>query len=424
MKISQGVNYGIFAMSLGYINIPMYLYLPKFYAENFGVSLFWLSFLLFFCRIIDTLQDPFIGWLSDRMVSKNIRRSRIIAASFPFLALALYCLLMPSTTINIYLWGGVFMVLAYTAYSFISVNYYTMAAGITEEYNEQTMLVSFREAFALIGISLGSIVPSILLNRGTVEQAHFFSWSLFVIIGLLGLAVFLIKRPPASFRISSYENIFQAAKGLFEEKKIVLLIIVSLTANVAASLPVATVLFYIQDVLDVQAYFGAFLGLYFMCGLVCFPVWYYLSKHTSKKFSWIVATIITIIGFFAAGFLRQGDGAYYAVICIVTGMCLGGDIAMPISILSDLIAHHPSKGKYYGVWGLVSKASIAVAGSFGLFVLGWLGYQPGVNITDSDRLYVAVMYAFVPCGIKLVSLFLLLRWDIESERGVRIEQSK
>ena len=332
---------------------------------------------------------------------------------FPPLACALYGLLLPYQSVPIYLWISVFLILVYTCYSFISINYLTLSAEITCDYNKQTTLVSFREAFALIGISIGSIVPSFLLNRMDIIDAHFYTWLLFVALGMTALTFFLFFSPKPIYQKASYEKILPAVQLMIREKNFKRLIYINLLSSVAASLPATIVLFYIQDVIQSVENYGLFLTLYFIPGLVGLPIWYSLSKKYSKRVAWMTGMVLTIISFIYAGFLGPGDVYQYGVICVLSGICLGADLSMPVSILSDLISKQSNKGKYYGVWGMISKVSIAVAGSLGLLILGLLGYHPDEAVTESSRYYVAMTYAIVPCIFKLLSLLMLIKWDVE-----------
>lgn len=413
LKLGESLSYGGLALSLGFIGLPLYVYLPKYYSETFGISLVALSFLLFASRIIDTVQDPLIGWASDRLVKKGFSRIKIISFCLPLLVLGFLGLLFPPDLGSRYLWIGFFLIATYTFYSFISINYYTTATEITEDYNEQTKLVSAREGLALIGIAAGSIIPSTLQNNYSTDTTHWVTWGAYVLLSILGLYLLRFKSPNARHQKTSTENIIDALKVVIKNPGYLYLASIFLLSTTAAALPATVVLFYIKDVLDGEAYFGLFLLVYFLCALGGLPLWYKISKHKGKRFTWMIAMVLTIIGFIWATFLSPGDFIAYGLICILTGMCLGADLSMPASMLSDLITHSPNKAKYFGIWGMIGKSSIAIAGSLGLFVLGVLGYEPGSTNADSTRFYVAITYALIPCVIKLFSFILLYKSKID-----------
>ena len=214
-------SYGILGLPLGFIGLPLYVYLPKFYAENYGVSLVSLSVLLLMTRIIDTVQDPFIGWFSDhlnRLYKKSMRR-QIICISIPLLCLAFLLLLFPADFASPLLWIGFFLILTYTTYSFLSINYYTIAAEITSSYHEQTKLVSSREGLALIGISLGSIVPAALISVFDSNMAHLVIWLAFSVFMISSALIFYQKSPQSTLQNHTVEEFSGTFRTIYKNKR-------------------------------------------------------------------------------------------------------------------------------------------------------------------------------------------------------------
>jgi len=56
--------YALFAGALSSAGVPLYLYAPKFYFDNYGVGLATLGVALFCLRLLDVVQDPLLGRLS------------------------------------------------------------------------------------------------------------------------------------------------------------------------------------------------------------------------------------------------------------------------------------------------------------------------------------------------------------------------
>jgi hypothetical protein len=54
-----------FAAMLAAAGLPIYIHAPKFYVDEYGVSLAALGVALFALRLIDVVQDPALGWLAD-----------------------------------------------------------------------------------------------------------------------------------------------------------------------------------------------------------------------------------------------------------------------------------------------------------------------------------------------------------------------
>jgi len=91
---------------------------------------------------------------------------------------------------------------------------------------------------------------------------------------------------------------------------------------------------------------------------------------------------------------------------VLSGFALGADLALPPSILADVIGRKGamrSTGAYFGVWTLATKLNLALAAGIALPLLAYLGYAPGSR--DPQALFaLAVTYAAVPCVLKLVAI--------------------
>lgn len=413
--------YGSLGIPLGFIGMPLYVYLPKFYAEQFGISLITLSVLLLATRLIDTIQDPLIGWYSDHLIHKKNRYLRVffITLSLPILSVLFLALLYPqslfSGALSPVVWIGISLVLTYTTYSLLTINYNTMAAELTSDYHQQTKLVSGREGIMLVGIASGSIIPSFFLSKFEASYAHFLTWSIFLVLAIIAGYIFYQKAPRPSDTKPATENLKKAFFVVIKHKPYLFLAGVYLLSTIAAAIPATIVLFYIKDVLAGEAYFGIFLGIYFLCALAGLPLWFWISKHLGKVKTWSLSMIGSIIGFIWATFLGPGDFIAYGIICIVTGLCLGADLSMPFSLLADTVKSTDNKSKYYAVWGMLAKSSLAIAGSLGLFALGSLGYDPNEAVTEGSRLAVSISYALIPCVIKLGSLIALTISPLEKQ---------
>ena len=82
--------YALPAVPLAALTLPLYSFIPVFYAESLGMSLGALGVTLFLVRLCDAVNDPLIGWLSDRFRPKFGRRRTWFAASIPLVMLGVW----------------------------------------------------------------------------------------------------------------------------------------------------------------------------------------------------------------------------------------------------------------------------------------------------------------------------------------------
>lgn len=95
------------------------------------------------------------------------------------------------------------------------------------------------------------------------------------------------------------------------------------------------------------------------------------------------------------------------MICLLSGLALGADLALPAALAADLGERQGQSGAYFGVWNFVAKLNLALAAGLALPALSLLGYQPGSGHGLSALVGV---YALLPLVFKVLAASLLWRW--------------
>jgi GPH family glycoside/pentoside/hexuronide:cation symporter len=147
--------YGLLGAPLAAAALPIYVHIPKLYADDFGVPLTLLGIVLFLARLLDAVLDPLIGAASDRARG---RRILVLAGLLP-LAIGLLAMVRPAAGIDPLAWLVGSLVLVYAGYSLSSINYAAWGAELSATPALGTRLVATREGCALIGVVAASIAP-------------------------------------------------------------------------------------------------------------------------------------------------------------------------------------------------------------------------------------------------------------------------
>ncbi|MEZ5542431.1 MAG: MFS transporter [Pseudomonadota bacterium] len=399
MNIRQQLAYGLLGAPLAMAALPVYIHTPKLYGEEFGLGLALTGVLLLGSRAVDTLQDPWLGRLSDFMQQRPGGWQQLIYIAAGVLGLAYLALFNPPALHPHILaaWFTVSLILVYTAHSAMNITYLAWGARASEDSHERTRLVAFREGFALLGVILASLLPMWLT---------WLPFSLCFAALLIASVWILLRHAPLASRIQSPAlGILQPLRYAPFRRLAILFLLNGLAIAIAATLS----LFYIDDVLVLDSYSGAFLALYFLSGACSLPLWLRLARRWGKTLSWLLGSLIAVTGFVWATQLGAGDLVAYALICIISGAALGADLALPAAIAADIIPprDHGRTASYFGIWSLIGKLVLALAAGLVLPVLAVLGYEPG---TRTGLTALAFFYAGIPCVIKLFTAGLLLLW--------------
>lgn len=403
LPVSTLAAYGLFGMPLAMAALPLYVHLPKFYGDYLGVNLTLLGGVLLALRLADGIIDPLLGILSDR----GGARKRWLLLAAPLLALGMIALFMPLVRAEAPLiaWLSLSLFIVYVAFSLATINHQAWGAELSGDPVERTRITAVREGLALLGVVIAAVLPAFLGgNDGGLGRFAM----LFAVFTLACAAITVAFTPDtraapiASVTSSSIRDLLSRplADRVFRR-----LLLVFMLNGIAAAIPATLVLFFIADVLNSESQQGTFLALYFVAGAAGMPLWVKLSARIGKPYAWLTAMALAIGAFVWASRLGAGDVTAFAIICVLSGIALGADLALPPSLLADVIGRRgrmEATGSYFGLWTLATKLNLALAAGIALPLLSALGYVPGGR--DQTALSaLAIVYAFVPCVLKLAA---------------------
>jgi GPH family glycoside/pentoside/hexuronide:cation symporter len=108
--------------------------------------------------------------------------------------------------------------------------------------------------------------------------------------------------------------------------------------------------------------------------------------------------------------------ALFALVCVASGAALGADLTLLPALFARRMAQvAPGAADGFGLWGFVTKATLAVAAVALLPLLDAAGYEPGTDSPDHALFLLTGLYAGLPLVLKAVALTLLVRSGPEIE---------
>ena len=403
MPATRVLAYGLLGLPLAFAALPIYVHVPRFYAEVAGMELALLGAILLGARLLDAGIDPWLGWLADRVP----RRAMVAAALLPF-ALGFVALLNPPAG-NAALWLLGALALTYLGFSAASVAYQAWGADVGSDPGQRTRLTASREGFGLVGVVLAAALPG-LLSSNMAEGVARLAWVLPPLLLVAALVTF--TKVSAGRTAPRTEPLWPSLRATLADAAFRRLLAVFVANGIAAALPATLFLFFVADVLQAESYSGALLALYFVAGAASLPLWVALAARVGRVAAWLLAMLLAIVAFGGAGLLGAGDLGWFAAICIASGLALGADLALPAAIAADLGERQGRAGACFGVWNFVAKLNLALAAGLALPLLALLGYAPG---TPEGLPALSFAYALLPLLFKAVAAALLWRWRYSLE---------
>jgi glycoside/pentoside/hexuronide:cation symporter, GPH family len=462
------VAYATLQLPLNMAALPVVLNVPKFYGDALGLSFAALGTYLLITRIIDALQDPLIGYISDRMTKRPRGRLLFVFMCMPLLVGGFFMLFDPPSKASLgvtglTIWLIAALIIVHLGYAGVSISYHAHGADLTDDYNERTRVTVAREVFGLTGMTLAVVLPALLINpnihgeiadawkaataalatakaagdgaataaaqaTGLKQAAEIKGYGIFGILFIpLALLCFLPSylwspnsvHPPVERK--SRASVFHDFLAPLKNPRFRRLLLVFVVNGSALGIAVSVMLFYVEYVLKgttVQA--GMVLLTYFVSAAASVPLWMWLSKRTSKAAAWFAAMVLTVVSFGGAGMIGEGQIGLFIAVAVLTGLALGADYGLPPSILADIIHAEEgadSKGEtgaYFGLWALSTKLATAVGAALSLPVAAMLGFDPGNAKFDTNGL--VVTYIMLPIAVKVLAGLLIWYIRIEAMR--------
>ena len=409
-----GFTYGLLGLPLAFVALPLYVILPNHYAKVFGVPLATLGAILLGARLFDAVIDPLLGRLSDRLFAESasaVLRLGALAAVVLAVGFALLFFPLVSSPNALIAWASVVLVVTYAAYSALSVSHQSWGAMLGGNEAQRSRTVAWREGLGLVGVVLASITPVALGLPATT--------ALFFIALLLGwLAWTRAPRPVAQPRTEGHAEPGQLWLPL-RQSAFRRLLAVFLLNGIASAVPATLVLFFIQDRLQAPTRMEPlFLGAYFVSAALSIPLWLAVVKRLGLARSWLTGMLLAIAVFAWNTQLGAGDTTAFLLVCALSGVALGTDLALPGAMLAGLIQKAgqsgQAEGAYFGWWNFATKLNLALAAGLALPLLSLFGYAPGAR--DAQGLSaLMVAYCVLPCVLKLAAAACLYGFIIRQE---------
>jgi GPH family glycoside/pentoside/hexuronide:cation symporter len=418
---SQLAAYSVLSVPLAMAALPVYVHVPQLYAGELGMPLALIGAILLAARLLDALQDPLLGYLSDRCTRLPLGRSLPIILGLPLLGAGFVGLFHPAQAnqIGLALWLTVNLLIVYIGFSAACISYFAMGAELSDDYHERTRVTATRSAFGLLGVLVAAAAPGFLGGDARSGLAFF---SLLFVPVLIVAAFVTLRHTPRPVVTAAPNATLRTILLPLRNATFRWLMGVFVLSGIAGAIPGTLILFFVEDIVQRPDLAGVFLALYFVFGALGMPLWIAASKRLGKRHAWIGAMFLAILAFVWAYFLRAGDTFPFAVVCALSGIAYGAELAIPPSMLADVVDAEGERqcqrpdGIYFGLWQMIEKLNLAAAAGIALPLLAWSGYEPGAVRHQAGSL--AAVYALLPCVIKLGAACLL--WAAPLDHPVAI----
>ncbi len=386
-KVAYGL--GDFANNLAITAMNFYFI---FYVVNVaGLPPIWAGLTYWVSRTIAAMTDLWMGIISDKTSSKfGRRRVFLLAGAVPLgILFALLWLIPSQDKVFLFVYYMVIMVLFNVVFSVVTIPYNSLMPELTQNYDERTSISGYRMAFSFLGNLIAAagvavIVDNIFPGRGEYPISYPIMGvifgavtSLFVLIAFLGTK----ERIHAEAEKILGKGFWKELRSMWQVREVRLMIIMFVFNQVGADLFMATVIFFLKDVVQVpEDITSIVMGLPLVIAVAAAPLWVFLGEKFGKRRAYIYATFFFLIPLLMVLFAPVGNVTFVIIIAILAGIGSSATQVLPWSMIPDVVEFDEyqngvrREGFYMGVTQLVYKASSALVIFLALGMLGLFGY--------------------------------------------------
>jgi GPH family glycoside/pentoside/hexuronide:cation symporter len=261
-------------------------------------------------------------------------------------------------------------------------------------------LAGWREGGALLGVTAAAVAPAFLVQMTAAPYALFAAS--FAVLCLAGAVTMRqewagpVRHSPSGFRTILADPV---ARGL-----LVLAVVNAAPLGVTSTL----FLFFVQGRLAAPGWEGPLLVLFFLSAALAAPLWARLAARHAARSVLSGAMLLSVAVFAFATSLGAGDVAAFAAVCVLSGAAVGADLViLPALFARRMSQIAPDAGEGFGLWSFASKFTLAFAAVLLLPLLDARGFVPGGDSPEAALSLLSLLYAALPCAIKLVAIALL-----------------
>jgi len=416
------------------------LLLPIYLATVLGLDAGLSALAILIAKIWVVVADPIAGIVSDKSDTRWGRRRPFILVGGILSALSFTALFFaPSSDdqFTLFIYVTIVYLIMNTGYSMFSVPYLTMASEMSDNSDERTTILSFRNACLAIGLLIGGafapmIIAWVAESGGTAREGY--EWMGLIVGGVIVATTlwlfFGTANAPAKAQSEKTLPLMEQFRVAWANKPFVVLITANIVQYISAGIGYAGGLLFFAYALDlgIGAYNVFPIWMAIICGasIAAMPglVWAAARFGKMNVYKWCLIIYAVLI---QAYFLADKDSLWIVwLIAAGIGIFNGGFILMSFSVLTDTVTYDrirsgvSREGVLSSVYSAVDKIGNALGSAILLAFLALVGFVESSDgslpeQSDSVVRWIALTYVLVPALLHASSILILNRYKLSPE---------
>ena len=376
-----------------------------FYVDLLGLDVRLYGIVMVVYAVIDALDNPVLGFLSDRTRTRWGRRRPWLLVGAPVLALGTIALFsVPDSLdgVGLMLWFAVFAILCEAADSMINANYGALLPELFPQERRRAVANALRQGFQLLALVVSLALTPWLTTSvlGTEETTGGFTITA-VIYGVLACGVILymtlgVHEDPRAV-LAHRPPFLPTVRAIVTNRRFWQIGVVSACYLSAMGLVLTGVQLYVRYSLGLEVRYALYLqGVVILATVGFLAIWARVVRARGAPFTWRLSLVLLTLGFVPLYLAHDLVTAILAGLCVGVGyggMLASNDLVIARVLDEDTAQHGAHReGIFLAAFGFFGRLAGVVAGvalaSLGTFFGYYSGDDPGTSADTAWRVYV------------------------------------
>jgi glycoside/pentoside/hexuronide:cation symporter, GPH family len=435
--LRRKIAYGMGDMGLSVSYFAVSFFFLYYLTDLVGLEP-WLAGLAWFIgQAWDSVNDPLMGVISDRTVSRfGRKRVYLLFGAVPYAAsfALLWVIPMDGSQMLKFAFATLAMLAYTTLYSMVLVPYVALVPVMTNDYDERTRIVGIRAILSTVGTLAGgasAMLVSSFSSELTGLRVMALAFGLVVAITVLSAAQSVRGMETVrTAREAPRSTAWRSVRALVRDRNVATLLSFKFLGALATGSLMASLPYFAKNILADEGRSTIGLALYITVAAACIPIWERLSRRFDKRRLLLAAMLALAVIIAGIGLLvsDQTVTAFYAG-CALMGTVMSAYVLIAFSFPPDLVDHFEREtderpeSLIFGLWLTVHQMGVAVAGLLLGLVLQLADYDGAAAQQSAPALLAVRLSLGVLPGVAMVLAVLVLqRYGITRQAYAEIRQ--